>query len=106
MNTSVISNHRLPGENAVEFRDRRRQWNKVLKMYLQRGKPAVESRRRALVLGAVMVYVPGPHPSHKPHEVVVRVDVNPWTDAFGLVHSQREFTVIHPGTLICVAKPR
>ena len=103
MNTSVISNHRLPGENAVEFRDRRRQWNKVLKLYLQRGVPATP---RPIVdrFGKVtsQKYIPGPHPSHKPREVVVRIDVTPWTDAYGIVHSQREFTVIHPGTLIRV----
>ena len=100
MNPSVLVSHRLPGESAVQFRERRRHFNRVLKLYQQYGKPATHSRDKSHGLEPARRYVPGPHPSHRPHEVVVRIDVTPWTDAFGLVHSQREFTVIHPGTLV------
>ena len=97
-----IRNHRLVGESYKRFRTRRRNANAVIKQYLRAGVPATPRSVPGFgVHGMVeMEYVVGPHRSHKPHEVTVRVDVNPWTDAFGIVHSQKEFTVMHPGTLV------
>ena len=88
-----IRNHRLIGESYKRFRTRRRNANAVIKRYLRAGVPATPK-------DLMKEYVVGPHKSHKPHEVTERVDVTPWTDAFGIAHSQREFTVTHPGTLV------
>ena len=100
MNLSVLVNHRFPGEDAVKFRERRRHFNQLLKLYLQRGRPATHARDKSHGLEPAPRYVPGPHRSHQPHEVIVTVQVIPWTDAVGVVHGMRNYKVLHPGTLV------
>jgi hypothetical protein len=63
--------------------------------------PAPDRQQAAEALLAV----PGPHKSHKPHEVTQNVNVVPWTDAYGKVHDTREFKVMHPGTLVKSTEP-
>lgn len=101
-NISILVNHRFPGEDAVQYRTRRRAAHGLLKQYLRRCAPATPQDARNPVTGAAMPqrYVPGPHPSHKPRYVVTNVNVVPWTDAYGVVHDTREFKVLHPGTLV------
>lgn len=84
MNANIV-NHRLPGEGALEYRSRRRFVARLLKRHAA-GRPAEG-------------YVPGPHRSHKPHEVKASIDV-PWVDAYGVRHDSRELKVTHPGTLV------
>ena len=94
MNLSVLVNHRLPGESAVAFRERRRHFNRVLKRYLQRGKPATAPRKKD---GAPpMIYVPGPHRSHQPHEVTAEGFITGPAGA----PVEHTFRVLHPGTLV------
>jgi hypothetical protein len=93
-----IRNHLLPGESDNSYWNRRRIANKLLKVYARFGRPATQSRKGER-------YVPGPHKSHKPHEVTQNVNVVPWTDAYGKVHDTREFKVMHPGTLVKSNEP-
>ena len=109
MNLSVLVNHRLPGESAVAFRERRRHFNRVLKLYLQRGRPATHSRDKTFgkTFGLASMrrpcrYMPGPHPSHKPKEIVTPgFTLGPAGAPVGHL-----FKVIHPGTLIKIQVTR
>ena len=81
MNTSIV-NHRLPGEGALEYRSRRRFVARLLKRKAA-GKPAEG-------------YVPGPHRSHKPHEVTA----NGMVMSPAGVPTPHTWRVVHPGTLV------
>lgn len=90
----------------MQFRERRRHFNRVVTLYLQRGRPATHARNKSHGLEpAPRRYVPGPHPSHKPRYVVTTIQVILWTDEYGKVHDTREFNVLHPGTLIKIQVP-
>ena len=77
-----IVNHRQAGESFLAYRDRRRFVNKVIKS--------------ALLGRYATGYVPGPHPSHKPHEV----KIEGMTLSDKGVPTPHTWRVLHPGTLI------
>ena len=95
---------RLPGETFPQYKTRQRLVHKAIKHTLRYGRPATHARlpkvRQWTLSPSPMAYIPGPHKSHKPHEVTQRVDVAPWVDIYGIEHTQYEFTVMHPGTLV------
>lgn len=92
-----IQNHRQAGESAVAYRHRRREVNKLIDAYLKQGVPATHSRKLDFN-HKPFAYVPGPHRTHKPHEVARTGTV------LGPAGVPREhvFKVTHPGTLVKV----
>jgi len=83
-----LSNARQPGENFKRYRLRLRQLQRGIKLYLRIGQPAVFAKSGER-------YAPGPHPTHKPHDVHEAALDKRTGDLLDLV-------VRHPGTLIKV----
>lgn len=90
-----IQNHRQIGESAVAYRHRRREVAKLIGHYLATGTPATHSRHLDTD-GKPRSYTPGPHRSHKPHEVkFTGMALGP-----AGVPRAHTWTVMHPGTLV------
>jgi len=89
-----LKNERAIGESFNDYRTRLRVNAKAVEMYLRAGAPATPrcGRRRGT---KPHVYKPGPHKTHKPHDVTATAMA---LNARG-VPEMREFTVRHPGTL-------
>jgi len=82
-----LKNERAIGESFKDYRTRLRVNAKAVEMYLRAGVPATPRRGK--------YYQPGPHKTHKPHDVKAAAMVlNPHG-----VPELRRFTVRHPGTL-------
>lgn len=83
-----IVNHRLPGENFLAYRERRRFVNRIIESALK-GRYATHSKDGRK-------YIVGPFWKHKPHEVTA--------ESFKLsphgVPEPHMFKVMHPGTLV------
>lgn len=102
---NILLNHRQAGESATSYRHRRREVAKLVDLALK-GKPATHSRDKSHFSGEgraqpARQYVPGPHPTHKPHKVTQVGTIRP---PYG-VPEPHIWTVMHPGTLVkAVAK--
>ncbi len=96
-----IVNHRQAGESFLEYRARRRFVNKYIKSVLL-GRYATQSRAKFCYpdgereFHPARKYIPGPHRSHKPHEVTVEGFVAGPAGA----PQPHVFRVTHPGTLV------
>ena len=93
-----LKNERAIGESFSGYRTRLRVNAKAVEMYLRAGVPATPRQKWHAKTGGPKVrcaYTPGPHKTHKPHDVkTTAVVLNPHG-----VPELREFTVRHPGTL-------
>lgn len=101
---NILLNHRQAGESATSYRHRRREVAKLVEQALK-GKPATESNVKYVTnpdpdKGRITVaprkYIPGPHKTHKPHDISADVMV---LSQHG-VPETKKFTVRHPGTLV------
>jgi len=90
-----IQNHRMPRESMAAYRQRRRQVKKLIDHYLRTGQPATHSRKLDMNKKPRR-YVPGPHPTHKPH----KVEFKGMTMSAAGVPTPHTWTVMHPGTLV------
>lgn len=93
-----LKNERAAGESFNDYRTRLRVNAKAVEMYLRAGVLATPRREMRIVPHCPKVpcvYKPGPHKTHKPHDVVATAMI---LNSHG-VPELREFTVRHPGTL-------
>lgn len=93
-----LKNERAIGESFNGYRTRLRVNAKAVEMYLRAGVPATPRKLMRIAPHSKKlpcVYKPGPHKTHKPHDVKATAMV---MNARG-VPEMREFTVRHPGTL-------
>lgn len=91
---NILLNHRQAGESATSYRHRRREVAKLVDQLLK-GKPATHSRKLGIDKKP-RAYVPGPHPTHKPH----KVEFKGMTLSPAGVPTPHTWTVMHPGTLV------
>ena len=84
----VFSNARQPGEAFANYRKRLRQLQRGVELYQRSGQQAVLAKSGER-------YTPGPHQTHKPHDVVEKVLDKRTGELVNLI-------VRHPGTLIKV----
>lgn len=97
---NILLNHRQAGESATSYRHRRREVAKLVDQLLK-GKPATHSRDKSHFSGEgraqpARQYIPGPHPTHKPH----KVELKGMTLSPAGVPTPHTWTVMHPGTLV------
>lgn len=93
---------RLPGEAFQDYKTRQRLVHRAIKWTLRYGQPATHARmprvRQWTLSPSPMKYAPGPHKSHKPHEVTAEGFI---LSPLG-VPTPYAFRVLHPGTLVKV----
>lgn len=101
---NILLNHRQAGESATSYRHRRREVAKLVDLALK-GKPATHCGQKyrpdpdpdkGRITVAPRAYVPGPHPTHKPH----KVEFKDMTLSPAGVPTPHTWTVMHPGTLV------